>query len=596
MKRSYDESISCAVGSSASIGASGATSQRAHAARQCVSLNETSLFKAIELDGDGQIITDAKKLDLVQTLLRRLDDEELVNGLSHSGDADAMRAQLEGLRTDVANITAIFNQHKDGFVHSDYMCQHESYPSKTDGAFGGNVLLQSNRAVLKHCKDSPSALLVLINPPDTKHTSARIEFTFKEDDYSSVDVQLHKQQLFTETLESTTIHLSVALRWELHSILKSFLCPKDGSCVNSLLNYLSSGVTKHSAPPPSVQCLPEDCGVSSCYGGLTDIRLVDPSNPRPATSWVIAAAMSRFAHYLKVPVIMDAARLADMSIMIRPDNFVQWKVAAVDKCTFEHVHTDQTSRGIVRHMKLVATFHPLFTRCICGLYHHTADANTSKSIASNDAHVCKLVISACGANILNGDVECSRKKSRHACVAGGKRTCFEAVSVKLQCFHSAESSNRSYTDHHLLLSDAEYAYAQLLLKKANYLNERCKEVYSSEEDFKELNDIHSQIDRDLRAAESKIDRSLFDACTPEMDLDISLAMANRTAVHTNCLLKGCAKQTHNASADSRVSYSRLQWTKGKAQPCNVALTINKKTSNLHMAYVYGRIVPAKHRK
>jgi hypothetical protein len=574
----------------------GVAADRAQAVRQCVSLNETSLFKAIELDGDGQIITDSEKLKNIQLLLQRLDENALVTGLVESCGAEEMRASLRASKLDVANITAIFNQHKDGFVHSDYVFQHESYPSKIDGAFGGNVLLQSNKAVLKRCKDSPSALTVLFNPPDTNHTSARIEFTFDEYDYSSVCVQLHTQQLFTLPLQSSFLELSVASKWELHTVLKSFLCPKDRSCVHSLLNYLSSAAPKHSILPPSVQCLPEDCGVSSGYGALSDIRFVDPSNPRPTTSWVIAAAMSRFACYLKIPVVMDAARLAEMSIMIRPEKFIQWKVAAVDKCTFEHTHTDQTSRGIVRHMKLVATFHPLFTRCICGLYHNANDANVSKSIVSKDTHVCKLVISACGANIMNGDVQCCRKKSRHSCVAGRKRTCFEAVSVKLQCFHSADSSDRSYTDHHILLSDAEYAYAQLLLKKASYLNERCKEVYSSEDEFNELDEIHSQVDRDLRAAENKIDRSLFDACTPEMDLDVSVAMANHSAVHTNCLLKGCAKNTHNASADARVSYSRLQWTKGTAQPCNVAMTINKKPSMLQMAYVYGRIVPAKHRK
>lgn len=578
MKRSHDDLSVCA--------------ERAHVARQCVSMNETSLFKAIEVDGDGQIITDVTKLNVIQKLIGRLDQDALVSGLIDSCDAEPMRAQLAALQSEVGKITAVFNRYKDGFVHSD----NESYPSKFDGGFGGNVLLQSNKAVLKYSNEIVSALTIVINPPDTKHTSARIEFSFDENDYTSVRLDLQMQQLLTSPLQSTQIELSAAMQWEMHPLLKSFLVSHESSCVESLLNYMSSAVPKSSIPLPPVQCLPEDYGLHSCYGAVSGVGAHTSSKPRSTTSWVVAAAMSRFAHYLKIPVVMDAARLAEMSIMIRPDNFVQWKVAAVDKCTFEHIRTDQTSRGIVRHMKLVATFHPLFTRCICGLYHHMHEMNASKSIASKDSHVCKLVISACGADIVEGETQCCRKKSKHSCAAGTRRTCLDAISVKLQCFHSGESSDRSYTDHHILLSDAEYAYAQLLLKKTKTLNELCSTLNSSEEEFQQLNEIHSKIDKELRAAESKIDRSIFEKCTTHMDLDISLALANHSAVHTNCLLKGCAKHSENASADARVSYSRLQWTKGKTQPCNVSLLINKKPSTLQMAYVYGRIVPAKHRK
>ena len=577
MKRSHDE---------LSVGV-----ERAQTVRQCISMNETSLFKAIELDGDGQIITEVAKLNCIQKLIGCLDEQDLANGLINPCDVDTMCAQLAALQSDIGNVTAVFTRYKDGFVHSD----HESYPSKLDGGFGGNVLLQSNKAVLKHSKETVSVLTIVITPPDTNHTSARIEFEFDENDYTSVRLELHKQQLLTVPLHSTHVELSAALQWEMHPLLKSFLCPKERSCVDSLLNYMSSVAPKHSSPLPTVECLPEDYGINSCYGAMSDVGANKSFKPRPTSSWVIAAAMSRFAHYLKIPVVMDAARLADMSIMIRPDNFVQWKVAAVDKCTFEHTLTDQTSRGIVRHMKLVATFHPLFTRCICGLYHNMREMNASKSIVPKDSPVCKLVISACGADIEEGELQCCRKKTTHQCAAGKSRVCFDAISVKLQCFHSGESSNRSYTDHHILLSDAEYAYAQLLLTKAMELNKLCTAPKSCEEEFQQLNEIHSKIDRELRAAESKIDRSIFDKCTPHMDLDVSLAMANHLAVHTNCLLKGCAKHSENA-ADTRVSYSRLQWTKGKSQPCNVTLLINSKSSTLQMAYVYGRVVPAKHRK
>lgn len=616
-----------------------AKSNRAYYDQHCISVSETSLFKAMENDGNESLVSDESQLELIQSILKLIDVDELVMQLSTAAsEREPLRLQVESARSSTSNICAVFNHNQLKYVHTQNSANVanganvttaptvESYPSSKDGAFGGRILLQSSKAMVEKCTNVNFVLTVMFSTSSSDHTQPRIEFTIAcpSKDHSDgvrgfmndLRVEVYPQQSYATRIEPIVLKLSIEVQYSIYSKLRVLIEQTRESQICKLLTYASDASNQFDPPP--MECMPCDYGVQDGYGAYMNTT----QRRRFQVPWVISAAVSRFANALRIPVIIDAARLADMNVIDRPEHFTQWKAAPIDTCVFEHDHTDKSSKGIVRHLQLVATFHPHFSRCICGLYHNMNEAHASMSIANKDSHVFKLVISACGATIGHGQAQCNRKKSHHSCEAGNARTCYEAICVKLQCFHSGD--NTSKTSHQILLSDAEYDFAKLLLHHSKRLKTLCDELDGSDSEFQALNRVQREIERELRHKESLIDRSILNGCTPEMDLTISVALANHSALHTNRLLSNTSKSSSassassasasssstpaalqsssvdgsivSASADARTSYSRLNWYRGSQQPCNVLLYLNKKPANVSMAYVYGRIVPAKTRK
>ena len=452
--------------------------------RACVAVHENQVADHLLRTEDTRILNRDEEIDRVRQTLRAIHDDnasKLFAALAATDEESISHYKSIYARLMNGEWRGIANASID---HKSIPCIYSqielsaTIPNPTDGAYGPyDEPLRGMHAVARRTPNNTSILRIDLLASNRDRRGAVL--TMPLDDKNTVEIRrehaIHapNEQLRTQALYT---HMTVA----------------------ALSAPLRPLLTKQ---PPSTLMVSDN----DEWGGVHsfDSRVDGHTFEQPR---FVAAAMSRFATSLGVPVLLNAGRLMRCNGKV-PDNFVPWRVTPIDMVTLTHMSDARAkNRCMKRQVFLKALFHKTCVRCICPLFR-----GLPRERSVGDHGTCELTIRACGAPVING--RCSRNPE-HAC--SRSTTCVDDVAVVVQCLHSSKGrdSASSSAYHTILLNESERVYAQALVRNAIKTQECCQQqkgekaesssrVFAADETNDRLRNHFRTIEAQLRAAEAK---------------------------------------------------------------------------------------------
>ena len=579
----------------------------------CVALSERRLAEASQLLESQTIGAESdqhSRLATAMSVLQKVPEFDLVDILAVKDDAHSKQHYLRLVQSLVSgewegNAAYTITPHTIAYMYSKENIEC-CVPNKSTGSYGdGCVPLMGVHAIAQYKPRTGGSIDIFMTPSYDTRRSARLCLRLKDSRL------LESVRIWTETAHEDDPTVGNMFTYsKTPERLKSLA--ESETFVATLNDIIMSPQSeKHHTLVQRLMC-----SRSIPYADWLGFDTFEYQ--KPAFAFVqpqfIAAAMSRFATHVRIPVVLNAARIKKSIGLSSSINL--WNVTPIDSVTLVHHNESRKSCNYIRTLRLEAFIHETCASCICSLYRN--DKPQSDSKIGDKCSNCRvsIVFTTCGSLVHDG--HCKDVKSSDRCSVESS-FCVEKFQAAIHCTHNDGHS----IEHKLLLTHEEVVFGKAIVAAALHAKQRCLQLTDAERN-------------QLMYCNSLLPNKVSNAIVQEFKvLDANISLAETALIHTikpmlmekddrrasEMLAQGDTKHSLKSSSSSNFSsasstgsssfstpYQRLQWVSAE-QPPRVNYTngsngfihlVNRKdmSPGNHMsslyAYAYARLFSSRY--